>query len=582
MLIRIQCGLLILAFVFTTGILDSVYAQTTGSGTTYQRKSISYIPAVYLPKGEAYKMKSHEMEYLIREVRDAIEMDRFDFNQLPEEITEEYLEQADDMGSLNLDEVETLLEETVVPAILKILDAEKELRAANLVTVEQRQRFITTRARELGITAAQLEQVMNSAYLYFPFVEEVDLQEDDGMYTCSIDGGIIWYHVIPDAEDPKVELLRKEATGTFGTGKEGKRYAYAGKSLSGGEFALYTAVGSFARNLMVITQSIPDFMLRGEIRYVKGSRVEFNLGRKEGVKVDDGFYVQEQVQTAEGGVDHRRVGFVRTVDVGDNHEGEFVHSRGALVLGRGISRGMQTREHPRLPIDLVVKLRMHALTISPGIVGVEWLDGAEILEAEFREEYNGVTAGIDLDANYHFGRHLGIPLFLLSIGGTYTPVPSEIYVRSYQDAGWEETTPYLLQVRGGFVKKYFYRRLGLSLGGQFGWTSMRAGKTVLDLDGEDHTLSLSNNTLGGTLQAGIELVITPDFFIGGYYGIQLYPESTAWSFSVDHDSYPVLSPYESLAPQFDATSPVFGVYFHYQPPALPFDPWSLFRGSAGL
>lgn len=570
-----------LCLLFNTGLFSGTEAAQSESAERYQRKSISYIPAIYSPSGEAYKMQPSETNFLVQTVREAIEMPRFDFNPLPEKISDAFLRATHDQDHLTLDKVGDLLESHIVPEILKILDAKKEMRAAELVSVEQQQQFIATKARELGITASQLEQVLNAAYLYFPFVDQVRFEEEKGMITCNLDGGIIWYHVLSDREDPTVELLLRETTGTFGRGKEGKSYFHAGQSLQGDEFALYTAVESFARNLEVITRSVPQFQLRGQIRYVQGSKVDFDLGRKEGVRVDDGFYIGEQYLKPDGKTVLRKVGFVRTTAVGRNGQRESNLSRGALVIGRRISRGMQTMEHPRLPIDVVVNFRMHPLQVTTGAVGVSWLDGAELLETRFTESYEGTTGSLDLQAQYHFGRHLGIPLFLITVGASYSPVPMSVDIKSYRNADWVETIPYVTQVRGGFVKKYAYRRFGLTFGGQFGVASMVAKEEVYDLDGEAHDLSLSNNTAGGVIHMGLELALTPDFHIGGIYGMQTYPESSSWSMNIDQDSYDLAPVYENYRPEFDISGSFIGLYFRYQPPSLPFDPWSLIRASTG-
>jgi hypothetical protein len=88
--------------------------------------------------------------------------------------------------------------------------------------------------------------------------------------------------------------------------------------------------------------------------------------------------------------------------------------------------------------------------------------------------------------------------------------------------------------------------------------------------------------LGATIQSGFEYVIQPDFHFGLYAGYQLYPRSSSWSFNVDDDSYELLTFNRNELPGFSAMGPIFGIYFHYQPPALTFNPLNFLRALTGL
>lgn len=530
----------------------------------YDRKSISYIPAVYIPRSEAYKMKTGEIEFLIGEVRNYIEMPRFDFNRLPESITDEFVRRAQLHDGISPDEMEDLLNKTVVPVIVDILNTEMEMRARDLVTDQQQQQFIATKAQSYGITAAQLETVLNSAYLYVPYVDEVKFSEDKKMYTCDVKGGLLWYHIDTASETPRVESILKQETHSLGKGKEDNTYRYSGKKLKGDEFALYTAVSNFARNLQVATQEIPAFKLSAQVAYVDRHKIDFNLGKKEGIKVDDGFYVTEQVMNADGSLKQKRVGFVRTTKVANNKTRSYQNSQAVAVMGRGYAQGMALVEHPRLPIDIVVRPRAHMMDITPGHVGPVY----------FYDEYSGATGGIDLEAHYHIGRWFDVPMLLFSAGGTISFVPSKI---NLEYKGYSiPTLPALYQIHLGLTRKYFYRRVGWTLAAKFGTAFLSVSEKF-----GDNTVSLTNHTIGGIFESGLEYVITPDFYIGIYGGYQFYPESIVWTLDINNDSYPLPTSNEDR-PAFNANGATIGIYFHYQPPSLPFDPFNFIRGISGI
>jgi len=562
--------------------VKNIPGQTTEPSGSYERKSISYIPAVYIPRSEAYQLHREEIDYLINSIRESIEMPRFDFNPLPEEITDNLIQQARRQGNLSLENLEGMLTESIVPVIVDILNTEMEIRARDLVSEEQKQQFIATKAQGYGITAGQLETVMNSAYLYIPYVDDVSFKEDDGMITFHITGGLFWYHIETLGDEPKVESLLKQESFSMGQGLEKRSYSYHGRSLNGEEFSLYTAIDNFARNLQVATQSIPVFKLSGLIQYTGGRDLQFDLGRKEGIMVDDGFFVGEQTAAPDGSVEMKHVGFIRTVAVGNNAKDAYDFSQAKTVFGGDFAQGMSVIEHPRLPIDIVIRPRIYQMEVTAGAVGVEWSgSGANILQARFTDAYSGPTVGLDFEANYHIGRWFDVPMLLMGVGGTFSPVPVTIEIQSFQSAV-DQTIPVLYQLHFGLAKKYFYKRLGWVLSAKFGAAVLSATKKVVDLDGDEHTISLSNRTGGTILQMGLEYVVTPDFYLGGYAGYQMFPRSPIWTFDVDHDSYPLITGGSQNLPQFSSTGYTVGIYFHYQPPALPFDPLNWIRGVSGL
>ena len=559
----------------------------------YERKSISYIPAIYIPRSEAYEMRNSEIKFLIKTVKEYIEMPRFDYNELPEGITDEFVRKARKRGGVTPDEMQELLNETVVPVIMDILNTQKEIRARDLVTEEQKQQFITTKAQSYGITAQQLETVLNSAYLYIPYVDWVDFDEEKGMITFTIKGGLLWYHIVPDVENPRVEPLMKRETTSFGKGQDDQRYPFKGELLEGDEFALYTAVDNFARNLQVATQSIPDFQLAGLVQYAEKNSVEFDLGKREGIKVDDGFYIKEQFESKFGEVDARKVGFVRTIGVGNNKKDATAVSIAAPITGNNFTRGMALLEHPRLPIDVSLRIRLLNFNLQRNTdsVYVELpFTSIDVLSARFPENYSGGIPALDLEAAYHIGRHFDIPMLLFIAGATAGIVPVEAQVRSFEDEywKWDSVYPTLFQFRFGITKKYFWRRYGLQIGGDVGLSAMSATDKIwlpVIEDGnwkiEDYNISLSNRTVGASVFTGFEYFITPDFTTGITAGFQGYPESAAWSFDIANDSYDITS-YGEDRPTYSINGGFMSIYIQYRPPSLPFDPLNMIRAMVGI
>jgi hypothetical protein len=106
-------------------------------GLKYERKSISYVDILYLSDRDI-KIEDEQKKYLLKKFREYIEMQRFDYNQIPEKLVNEFKSALKSRGSdVSLDEIVELLRKKFNPVIIKILDIKKEIRAQGLLTEVQ-------------------------------------------------------------------------------------------------------------------------------------------------------------------------------------------------------------------------------------------------------------------------------------------------------------------------------------------------------------------------------------------------------------------------------------------------------------
>jgi len=183
--------IILLAIFLTNSIV------TIAQPTRYARKSIAYIDALLYSQQTNFLDKEDE-NYYLRKIHDGIRLARFDYNTLPDKVQANFKKDMQKKGDISEEKITQLLERTIVPEIIKILDLEKEIRAKNLITESQRNSFIALKAKEMGITATQLEQVMNSSFLYVPFLSKYKTKKDKDKKTLSVSlaGGLIWYQVV--------------------------------------------------------------------------------------------------------------------------------------------------------------------------------------------------------------------------------------------------------------------------------------------------------------------------------------------------------------------------------------------------
>lgn len=151
---------------------------------------------------------------------------------------------------------------------------------------------MATKAKELGYTVDEIEKVMNSAYIYIPYLTEFTEKKEKNSANITLKGGIIWFQVVMKDNKPTVKLRVKKSTKSSGFGSE--------------KFALQSAAMNFARNLLVATQSMPEFRLSSTIAEVEGKNITFSLGKKEGIKIDNCFFVGEWMEDDEGALHFKK------------------------------------------------------------------------------------------------------------------------------------------------------------------------------------------------------------------------------------------------------------------------------------
>ena len=198
----------------------------------YHRKSVSSIPIWIKPAALDNKaeltdsfadqyLKSEsalstgipiefESQYFDRAKKQFIEVPRFDYNYIPEKLLIEFRKEMDELDHANISDynviIPEIIEKTVINGIVKILN-DPEIQANRGVELKDEsdfQTFAATKAKSFGLTADELKSLMNSAYIYLPYVtkmEEFQLKDPFTQtkvenITVNFFGGIIWYQVL--------------------------------------------------------------------------------------------------------------------------------------------------------------------------------------------------------------------------------------------------------------------------------------------------------------------------------------------------------------------------------------------------
>jgi hypothetical protein len=557
---------LLLLYCFPT------FAQDTQ--VRYMRKSISFVDAL-LPLGKV-EMSLTQKEFLLAEIHREIAMPRFDYNPLPPSLTQGFQDTLREMGGRDLDAVSEAMNRTLVPEILRILDYEKELRASGLVSEVERHSFIVDKAKETGITESDLWAVMNSAYIYLPVLyrAEIEINHRDNSASVDLEGAILWYRVVvTDSGSTVTQLAQKSAKGYAWSRLDGS-YGKRGRNLDGARYAFTAAAETFARNLRVATQQIPDFQLSNPLTQTGSGWVEFSLGRVEGVDLDDKFVVAEYDQLADGSLKQHRLGMVRVTRVGKSNDGSS-DTRARTIIGSGYQPGMMAIEHPRLPIDISFRLVLLPISVSTGVVNLSQSGSTSDYDLYFDQSVeNRIYAG-QLWFNYNLAQTTHLPQFFVSIygelgGGQLTggqafgaSLPAGVY--------WG--------LGGGLAKKFYLNRLHLGLEATLSYAQYQIeGQSEFGGGMVDWKWRIDN--LGATLNGNLEIALGYDLNLGGGVCYRAFADTDGWE-DPRRATQPAGGQNPNGLPKLTFSGWGTQVYLTWSLPTLAADPIKIARGIFG-
>jgi len=324
----------------------------------YVRKSVSSLESVWFKPGSVGGLQ-FDSKTFDKFIDFYIEVERFDYNVLPDNLIQDFRREANSIEEVSADAISEVLQNTVTSKIVEILndpDVMKE-RGTALKDEAAFQSFAATKAKSLGLTTEELKTLMNSAYIYLPFISSAK-KESDGAddLTVTIEGGIIWWQMEMDDEGTtSVEQVVSETTKGRGNVDPTEKELYEDFqfgnekwSTTPEQYAQNDAMLAFCKNLGVKTKKIDDFKLTAQIVEASGKKYGFPLGFREGVHLDDGFHIVEYEEDAEGNESKVEKGFVRVSKTGDNNSDPNNYTYANQLLGSKVSEGTIVMEHPRL------------------------------------------------------------------------------------------------------------------------------------------------------------------------------------------------------------------------------------------
>ncbi|OGJ99309.1 MAG: hypothetical protein A2487_07710 [Candidatus Raymondbacteria bacterium RifOxyC12_full_50_8] len=514
-------------------------AATTEAGK-YERKSVTFIDALWLMDKSVRGMPGEYVGYTLEKIKEKLMMPRFDYNPLPQSFISDFVAQANAKEEITIDNIAEIMDKTIVPKILAIVDLNKELRAQNYTSEADRNSFYAIKAKEFGFSDVEIAKVMNSAFIFITVCKSYSGLTSGGQYKMLMDVGILWYRISTKGEKAQAKLVVKKMTKSMGFAKEGKTFMKDGKLVDHKEFAFRSCVKNAARNLLVATQEMPEFRLSGQVVEVDAGKVGFDLGKNEGLRADDKFRIAEFEESEDGSVKSTFNGWGVVSMVADSNSKEGYKSKAQIVAGEPMT-GSVLSEFPRIPIDIAIKFRTF-----PGVANS---GDTTIL---------GMGMGLQLDARYNIGRHFGVNQLFAGVGYGLGSA-GEADIATYSDGASVGQLDILL------MKRFLVKRF--TLGVEAGLASFSATASRGSIGAGAFSLSI-DETFSGM-----------GFFAGANAGFNLTPALIA-DLSIRFESATLASDWQT------GDFPHSGIGIHagltWSPPSLPFDPVDMVRGRLGL
>jgi len=536
-------------------VVLSVLSLLVGQQGKYVRKSVSSLESVWFKPGSVSGMK-FDSKTFDKFIDFYVEVDRFDYNVLPGNLIQDFRREANSIDSVNADAISEVLERTVTSKIVDILNDPDVMQKRGTALKDESafQSFAATKAKSLGITTDELKTLMNSAYIYLPYIHSAKKETEDKYLSITIYGGILWWQLKVDGDgNASVEkVLEAKTSGLASVDPNAKnsltdkpmyrefRFGNEKWATTPDQYAQNDAMLAFCKNLGVKTKEIDAFKLSAQIVEVDGKEYGFPLGFREGVHLDDGFQIVEFEEDAEGNEVAVRQGFVRVSRTGDNVEDPNNYTYAQQLLGSRVSEGTVVMEHPRLGMQARLNMGLTmGSSITPehtslSVVGIS----ANVL----KEEATSQLAG-NLILSYNLAPIIGITQTFID-----TDIGFSIPLAEYDVPSGEtpSSAAFVLSPYFGLTKKFGGR--------MYASATLGAGVDMLTIAGTytyssteyDYTLAIM--ALGFKAGGEAGMMLTPDLSLTASANFKLGLPPMAGTITWNEVEYDIadLSAYEEL------------------------------------
>ena len=568
-----------------------IAAATLGAQPTYKRKVVSYVDNVLAPS--SLGLTARQTAYITETVNRAVRLDRFDYASLPSSVTAQFSSEASRLNSSSADQARPLIERTLAPKFLEFLDVNKEMLSKKNLTEAERNTFLATKAQAAGLSASQLEAILNSGFFYVPYVSSFHRSESKGereekndqgkvvkkiptvTVSVEIELGVHWFQLKVDKSNTASVVFIGSANGWKGSAIERSET----KDVESGadvEWTAFTeAVGVSAINIGNESKKMGPFQLTGTVSETTTFGVKMSLGSREGLGVDDTYWVEEEQETESGDVVKVRRGFIKVREVANNARDESAVSYAQTITGTNYSPGLSVSEIPLLGINGIGAFGKIPVKISKFDDVFVMSDSKKNFWLRIDEDYSGMLGPmVALQAD--LARSTKVPELWLNLSAAvgFPNVQGKFFFQDYSGSSLKiDSSVNAGPGIGGYadiglLKKIYLRRFGLILQADLRYNLTYLTGTGKDKNGADLNYKLMHGAIGYDGKIGMEIYLTPTLSIGGGAEYSGAAANNEWNITVTDKDNNDTKLENAKGPDVTYSGLGWFVWFNYSLPSL--------------
>lgn len=519
----------------------------------YKKKTVSFVNKVLVAPSAG--LSQQQSEYIATVLGSSVQMERFNYAALPENIISQFAAEASTLSLVSPEKVRPIVEKNLAPKLLELLDMNKELLSKENLSETERNTFLATKAKSAGLSASQLEAILNSGFFYIPYVEyysrstsrgEREIKNDEGKvirkqpYTTfnhELKAGLLWYSLKVDKANTASIIFVGASKGWSGDAIDRSESQDDGAGGNADWSAFAATVGTSGVNVNNETKKMEAFKLTGGVTETAGFGINLNLGSREGVRMDDSYWVEEMVEDEAGNVKKERRGFVKIRKVGNNKQNESEFSYAQTITGSDYSAGLSVTEIPLLGINGIGAFGKLPMKMSKFDNYFTFPDGKEI-GIRIDEEYSGMLGPMAaLQASLAGATNVSELWLNLSAAVGFPNMKGKFYFGGLGTKAFKFDSADVGPGIGGhldvgLLKKFYLRRFGFILQADVRYNLTYLSGTARDLKGDDHDFRFTHAAVGFNGKAGMEIYFTPEFSLGGGVEYAAIPSHHDWNITL--------------------------------------------------
>jgi hypothetical protein len=568
-----------------------VFIVVPADSQTYKKKIVSYVDKVLVPS--QFRFSSEETNYIKQAVAKSVSLERFNYAPLPENVVATFSAEASSLAKFSPEDVKPVLDRTLAPQLLRILDVNKELLSKQGLSETDRNTFLATKAKAAGLSADQLEAILNSGYFYIPFVEDYvhtvksDVREekdDKGKvtkkvpitaYTHEIKLGLLWYKLDVDRSNNASVAFVGRALGWKLSAMSRSEEKDDDKKDNVDWKAFQEVVDVSCKNIGLETTRMEAFKLVGGVTETSATGLRLSIGTREGVGLDDTYWIEEMEETESGQIIKSKRGFVKVRNVGDNKKDQSATSYAQVITGTNYSAGLDATELPLLGLNALISFTFFPVKVSPYNLAATVWDSARYnpfsmkINSESKAAIGGMVA---LQMSLAHATNISELWFHAGFNVGVTSIDGKFYVPKYQggtdslDIGASLTG----SINAGLLKKFYFRRYGFLLQADVKFSLLKMSASGKDpVDNSDITYKFTNGALGFDVRGGLETYITPALSFGVAVEYNLFGVVNSYNAVVsDKDNNDITKKTDARGPDLSYGGLGYCVWVNYSIPSF--------------